>query len=193
MHYYVYLLERKDGTAKYVGSRESKLPPEEDFGKVYHSSGTLKEAFHKTPDDFVWQILSQYANRHEANIAEQTCIKLLKNDPACVNGAPTLQEDEARLKKVLKKVAKAKRKVSAAEQQRYDRVARALMGAPGYEEGTPAWYSALREAKLRDVAKLVGLNDASFYKTYADDWTEPLPHTTQTVEPPAQKTWERAD
>jgi hypothetical protein len=193
MLYYTYLLERKDGTAKYVGYRGSELPPEKDFGKSYFTSGILKEAFCKNPDDFTYKILSEHATQREAMAAEQLFITLLRGDPVCANG-PATENTTPPLRALLKKkVAKAKRKVSAAEQQRYDRVARALMGAPGYEEGTPAGYSALREAKLRDVAKLVGLNTASFYKTYADDWTGPLPHTTQTVEPPAQKTWERAD
>ena len=192
MQYYVYLLERKDGTAKYLGHRGSELPPEKDFGKSYFTSGILKEAFRKNPDDFTYRILSEHATRQEAMAAEQLCITLLRGDPVCANG-PATENTTPPLRALLKKkVAKAKRKVSAAEQQRYDRISRALVGAPGYEEGTPAWYSALREAKLRDVAKLAGLNPASFYKTYEEALTGPLPHATQTVEPPAQRPWERA-
>lgn len=57
---YGYFLIRKSDGMKYVGIRyanvKHNLTPEEDFGRVYFTSGTLEKEFKENPDDFWFKV-----------------------------------------------------------------------------------------------------------------------------------------
>ncbi len=57
---YGYLLVRKSDNTKYVGMRygnvKKNLTPNQDFGKVYFTSGRLKKEFKKNPENFSFRI-----------------------------------------------------------------------------------------------------------------------------------------
>lgn len=57
---YGYLLIRKSDNTKYVGIRyanvKKNLTPNQDFGKVYFTSGRLRKQFKKNPENFEFRI-----------------------------------------------------------------------------------------------------------------------------------------
>lgn len=60
VHPYGYFLIRKSDNTKYVGIRyanvKKNLTPNQDFGKVYFTSGRLEKQFKKNPQDFEFRI-----------------------------------------------------------------------------------------------------------------------------------------
>lgn len=61
---YGYFLIRKSDNMKYVGMRygnvKKNLTPNQDFGKVYFTSGRLKKEFKKNPENFYFRIVNTF-------------------------------------------------------------------------------------------------------------------------------------
>ena len=86
--YYVYRLEHwshETLVQLYIGSRKSSVAPEEDFGKTYFSSGTLRRLFQDNPEQFRWSILSVHSDVKSAGEEEYRQIGFVWEDPRCVN------------------------------------------------------------------------------------------------------------
>ena len=61
---YGYFLTRKSDNKKYVGIRYANvklnLTPNQDFGKVYFTSGRLRKEFKKNPENFCFRIVRTF-------------------------------------------------------------------------------------------------------------------------------------
>jgi hypothetical protein len=68
---YTYLLTRLSDGMKYHGLRTANTcEPEDDFGKVYFSSGVMAEEFRANPEGFTW-ILTEHGTKEEARLEEE--------------------------------------------------------------------------------------------------------------------------
>lgn len=68
-HHYVYLITEKSTNKKYIGSRSSKVLPEEDLGTTYFSSSSVKSFVanqKQSPDDYEYEVLSTHDSRESA-------------------------------------------------------------------------------------------------------------------------------
>lgn len=76
--HYVYLIEEISTNKKYIGSRSSLKTPEEDLGKKYFSSSTIKEFIQRqktNPEDYSYTILEVFESRPLANEYEYNLLK----------------------------------------------------------------------------------------------------------------------
>lgn len=86
IYYYVYQLTDIANTALYIGSRKSAgVPPSDDFGRRYFTSGVLRDAFKTQPNNFTWVILSTHETHDAALEEEQRQIHAAWDDPRCQN------------------------------------------------------------------------------------------------------------
>ena len=81
-YYYVYKITDKKRNKFYIGSRSSKIPPEQDLGKIYFSSSEnkkfIKEQIEKS-DQFIYEVIKIFPDYEQASDYE---IELLKQENA---------------------------------------------------------------------------------------------------------------
>lgn len=69
MYHYTYQITNKESNQKYIGSRKSKLKPEEDLGIKYFTSSKdtlFREDFKSNPDKYISKVLNVFETREEA-------------------------------------------------------------------------------------------------------------------------------
>lgn len=81
---YVYRCEHKETKRFYIGYRKANIvPARSDLGFYYFTSC---EIIKQNPDDYIFEVLSEYDSAEMAYEVEQVLLYNLRNDPLLING-----------------------------------------------------------------------------------------------------------
>lgn len=88
---YAYYLVRKSDNKKYVGIRyanvKSNLTPNQDFGKVYFTSGSFRKEFKNNPNNFYYRIVYTFDSIEDAfDWEKKVVMRIYKKESWANNG-----------------------------------------------------------------------------------------------------------
>lgn len=103
---YAYLLVRKSDNKKYVGVRyanvKKNLTPDQDFGRVYFTSGKLSKEFKKNPENFKFRLVHTFDDIEEMFDWEFKVVKrVYKRGNWANNGCPSHYRDNPEIGKLI--------------------------------------------------------------------------------------------